>query len=41
MWVESGVGRGYLNDFEQTQRSFLRDPFSKRRGARLVPDRET
>jgi amino acid adenylation domain-containing protein len=30
-----GVGRGYLNDLEQTQRSFLRDPFSKRRGARL------
>ena len=30
-----GVGRGYLNDPEQTRRSFLRDPFSKRRGARL------
>jgi amino acid adenylation domain-containing protein len=29
------VGRGYLNDFGQTHRSFLRDPFSKRRGARL------
>jgi amino acid adenylation domain-containing protein len=29
------VGRGYLNDLEQTRRSFLRDPFSKRRGARL------
>jgi amino acid adenylation domain-containing protein len=31
----SGVGRGYLNDPEQTRRSFLRDPFSHRRGARL------
>ena len=30
-----GVGRGYLNDREQTRRSFFRDPFSKRRGARL------
>src|SRR5262249_13757020 len=30
-----GVGRGYLNDPEQTRRSFLRDPFSRRRGARL------
>jgi non-ribosomal peptide synthetase component F len=30
-----GVGRGYLNDPEQTRRSFLRDPFSQRRGARL------
>ena len=30
-----GVGRGYLNDPEQTRRSFLRDPFSKRRAARL------
>ena len=30
-----GVGRGYLNDPEQTRRSFLRDPFSSRRGARL------
>jgi amino acid adenylation domain-containing protein len=30
-----GVGRGYLNDREQTHRSFLRDPFSQRRGARL------
>jgi amino acid adenylation domain-containing protein len=29
------VGRGYLNDPEQTRRSFLRDPFSHRRGARL------
>jgi len=29
------VGRGYLNDVEQTQRRFLRDPFSRRRGARL------
>ena len=26
-----GVGRGYLNDPEQTRRSFLRDPFSNRR----------
>ena len=30
-----GVGRGYLNDPEQTRRSFLRDPFSHRREARL------
>jgi amino acid adenylation domain-containing protein len=30
-----GVGRGYLNDREHTRRRFLRDPFSKRRGARL------
>ena len=30
-----GVGRGYLNDPEQTRRSFFRDPFSPRRGARL------
>ena len=30
-----GVGRGYLNDPEQTRRSFLRDPFTPRRGARL------
>jgi amino acid adenylation domain-containing protein len=30
-----GVGRGYLNDPEQTRHRFLRDPFSKRRGARL------
>jgi amino acid adenylation domain-containing protein len=29
------VGRGYLNDQEQTRRSFLRDPFSKGRSARL------
>ena len=29
------VGRGYLNDREQTRRSFFRDPFSKSRGARL------
>jgi amino acid adenylation domain-containing protein len=29
------VGRGYLNDLEQTRRRFLPDPFSKRRGARL------
>ena len=31
----AGVGRGYLNDSEQTRRSFLRDPFSHRREARL------
>jgi len=31
----TGVGRGYLNDPEQTRRRFLRDPFSHRRGARL------
>lgn len=31
----AGVGRGYLNDPEQTRRSFLRDPFTQRRGARL------
>jgi len=30
-----GVGRGYLNDPEQTRHRFLRDPFSKRPGARL------
>jgi amino acid adenylation domain-containing protein len=30
-----GVGRGYLNDPEQTQQRFFRDPFSNRRGARL------
>jgi amino acid adenylation domain-containing protein len=30
-----GVGRGYLNDPDQTRRSFLRDPFVQRRGARL------
>jgi amino acid adenylation domain-containing protein len=29
------VGRGYLNDPEQTRRSFVCDPFSQRRGARL------
>ena len=29
------VGRGYLNDPEHTRRSFLRDPFSNRRGQRL------
>ncbi len=29
------VGRGYLNDLEQTRRSFLRDPFSHRPEARL------
>jgi NRPS condensation-like uncharacterized protein len=31
----AGVGRGYLNNPEQTGRSFLRDPFANRRGARL------
>jgi amino acid adenylation domain-containing protein len=31
----AGVGRGYLNDQKQTRRSFLRDPFSRSRGARL------
>lgn len=31
----AGVGRGYLNDPDQTRRSFLRDPFSLRREARL------
>ena len=31
----TGVGRGYLNDPDQTRRSFLRDPFVQRRGARL------
>jgi amino acid adenylation domain-containing protein len=31
----AGVGRGYLNDPDQTRRSFLRDPFVQRRGARL------
>jgi amino acid adenylation domain-containing protein len=30
-----GVGRGYLNDPELTRRSFLADPFTRRRGARL------
>jgi amino acid adenylation domain-containing protein len=30
-----GVGRGYLNDPEQTRRKFLRDPFANRRSARL------
>jgi amino acid adenylation domain-containing protein len=30
-----GVGRGYLNDPEQTRRSFLRDRFSTNRAARL------
>ena len=34
-----GVGRGYLNDPEQTRRSFLRDPFSQRRGSAPVQDR--
>lgn len=29
------VGRGYLNDLEQTRRNFLCDPFSDRRGTRL------
>ena len=31
----AAIGRGYLNDSEQTRRSFLRDPFSKSRSARL------
>jgi amino acid adenylation domain-containing protein len=31
----AGVGRGYLNDPEQTRRSFLPDPFSRARAARL------
>jgi amino acid adenylation domain-containing protein len=31
----TSVGRGYLNDSEQTQRGFLRDPFSNRRSARM------
>jgi amino acid adenylation domain-containing protein len=30
-----GVGRGYLNDSEQTRRAFLPDSFSKARAARL------
>jgi len=30
-----GVGRGYLNDLQQTQRSFLRDTLAKRSGGRL------
>ncbi len=30
-----GVGRGYLNDPQQTRRSFLRNPFSIRRTERL------
>jgi amino acid adenylation domain-containing protein len=30
-----GVGRGYLNDPEQTRQKFLRDPFANRRSARL------
>jgi amino acid adenylation domain-containing protein len=30
-----GVGRGYLDDPELTQRRFIRDPFSKSRTARL------
>ena len=30
-----GVGRGYLNDPEQTRRKFLRNPFSKDRKGRL------
>ena len=36
-----GVGRGYLNDPEQTRRRFLRDPFSKRAGRAPVPDRRS
>lgn len=31
----AGVGRGYLNDEEQTRRSFIANPFSEVRGARL------
>jgi amino acid adenylation domain-containing protein len=31
----AGVGRGYLNDPEQTRRSFVRDPFARYPGARL------
>jgi amino acid adenylation domain-containing protein len=31
----AGVGRGYLNDPEQTARAFLPDPFSQVRAARL------
>jgi amino acid adenylation domain-containing protein len=31
----AGVGRGYLNDPEQTQQKFSRDPFPGRRDARL------
>ena len=31
----AGVGRGYLNDTEQTRQRFIRDPFSDRPGARL------
>ena len=36
LWVGgAGVGRGYLNDPQQTQQRFIPDPFSNRRGARL------
>ena len=35
----TGVGRGYLNDPEQTRRSFLRDPFTQRPRSAAVPDR--
>jgi amino acid adenylation domain-containing protein len=35
-----GVGRGYLNDPEQTRRSFISDPFSNRQGARLYRTRD-
>jgi amino acid adenylation domain-containing protein len=31
----AAVGRGYLHDLEQTQRTFVRDPFVKARGARM------
>ena len=31
----ASVGRGYLNDPGQTERAFLHDPFTPRRGARL------
>ncbi|WP_165423358.1 non-ribosomal peptide synthetase [Ktedonosporobacter rubrisoli] len=30
-----GVGRGYLGDEQRTARAFVRDPFSRREGARL------
>ena len=35
-----GVGRGYLNDQEQTRRAFLRNPFSKNRKARVYRTRD-
>ena len=34
----AGVGRGYLNDPDQTRRSFLRDPFTQRPRSAAVPD---